>query len=54
MEILTILIPVSLGLGAAGLGAFIWALRNSQFEDPKGDSQRVLSDRWDDHPRQDP
>lgn len=54
MEILTILIPVSLGLGAAGLGAFIWALRNSQFEDPKGDSQRVLSDRWDDQPRQDP
>lgn len=53
MEILTILIPVSLGLGAVGLCAFIWALRSHQFEDPKGDSQRILSDEWDDHPRPD-
>jgi len=52
MEILTILIPVSLGLGAAGLLAFIWALKDRQFEDPKGDGQRILSDRWDDHPPQ--
>ena len=29
----------------------LWALRNRQFEDPKGDGERVLSDRWDDHPR---
>lgn len=50
MEILTILIPVSLGLGAAGLTAFVWALRHRQFDDPKGDGQRILSDRWDDHP----
>lgn len=53
MEILAILIPVSLGLGAAGLVAFVWALRNRQFEDPKGDSQRILSDEWDDRPRPD-
>lgn len=53
MEILAILIPVSLGLGAAGLAAFVWALRNRQFEDPKGDSQRILSDEWDDRPRPD-
>lgn len=53
MEILTILIPVSLGLGAAGLGAFIWAMRSKQFDDPKGDSERILSDAWDDHPRPD-
>lgn len=51
MEILAILIPVSIGLGAAGLGAFLWALRNRQFEDPKGDGERILSDRWDDHPQ---
>lgn len=51
MEILTILIPVSLGLGGAGLAAFLWALRNRQFDDPKGDGQRILSDQWDDHPR---
>lgn len=53
MEILSILIPVSLGLGAAGLAAFIWALRSRQFEDPKGDAERILSDAWDDHPRPD-
>ncbi|MDB6176154.1 cbb3-type cytochrome oxidase assembly protein CcoS [Paracoccus sp. Z330] len=53
MEILAILIPVSLGLGAAGLAAFIWALRAHQFEDPKGDAERILSDEWDDRPRPD-
>ncbi|MFC0202348.1 cbb3-type cytochrome oxidase assembly protein CcoS [Paracoccus rhizosphaerae] len=51
MEILAILIPVSLGLGGAGLVAFLWALRNRQFEDPKGDGQRILSEQWDDKPR---
>lgn len=53
MEILSILIPVSLGLGAAGLAAFIWALRSRQYEDPKGDAERILSDAWDDRPRPD-
>ncbi|MDP5306022.1 cbb3-type cytochrome oxidase assembly protein CcoS [Paracoccus spongiarum] len=53
MEILAILIPVSLGLGAIGLLAFLWALRARQFEDPKGDSERILSDEWDDRPRPD-
>ena len=38
MEILAILIPVSLTLGAVGLAAFFWALRSRQFEDPEGDS----------------
>lgn len=53
MEILTLLIPVSLGLGGIGLVAFVWALRARQFEDPKGDAQRILSDEWDDKPRPD-
>lgn len=53
MEILTILIPVSLGLGAAGLIAFVWAMRANQFDDPKGDSERILSDKWDEAPRPD-
>lgn len=51
MEILVILIPVSLFLGAAGLVAFLWALRNHQFEDPKGDAERMLSKEWDDRPK---
>lgn len=50
MEILAILIPVSLTLGAVGLGAFLWTLRNRQYEDPDGDSHRILSDEYDDAP----
>ncbi|MDO5612075.1 MAG: cbb3-type cytochrome oxidase assembly protein CcoS [Paracoccus sp. (in: a-proteobacteria)] len=53
MEILTILIPVSLGLGAVGLLAFIWTLRSRQYEDPKGDAERILSKEWDDRPKPD-
>lgn len=51
MEVLVILIPVSLVLGAGGLIAFLWALRNRQFEDPKGDAERMLSSEWDDRPK---
>ena len=50
MDILILLVPVSLGLGLLGLGAFVWTLRARQYEDPKGDAARVLSDRWDDRP----
>jgi len=51
MDILAILIPVSLLLGAAGLVAFVWALKSSQFEDPKGDGERILTKDWDDRPK---
>ncbi|MDS9468534.1 cbb3-type cytochrome oxidase assembly protein CcoS [Paracoccus sp. MBLB3053] len=51
MEILAVLIPVSLGLGALGLGAFVWALKGRQYEDPKGDAERILSGDWDEHPK---
>lgn len=50
MEMLVILIPVSLGLGALGLLAFVWSLRTRQYEDPEGDSQRILSKEFDDRP----
>jgi cbb3-type cytochrome oxidase maturation protein len=53
MNILTILIPVTLVLGLAGLAAFFWALRHNQFEDPKGEANRILSDRYDEHPAED-
>jgi cbb3-type cytochrome oxidase maturation protein len=53
MNILTILIPVTLILGLIGLAAFFWALRHNQFEDPKGEANRILSDRYDDHPADD-
>ena len=51
MEVLLYLIPTSLGLGAIGLVAFLWTLRSRQYDDPKGDAQRILSDEWDDRPK---
>lgn len=51
MEMLVYLIPVSLFLGGLGLAAFWWALRKGQFDDPEGDSHRILSDEYDDHPK---
>jgi cbb3-type cytochrome oxidase maturation protein len=50
MDILILLIPVSLGLGLAGLAAFVWTLRHRQYEDPKGDASRILREDYDDHP----
>lgn len=50
METLAILIPVSLFLGALGLGAFIWSLRSKQYDDPAGDARRILRKDWDDKP----
>ena len=50
MGILGILIPVSLLLGGLGLGAFFWALRKGQFDDPQGDANRILDDQYDDRP----
>ena len=51
MEVLGYLIPISLGLGALGLAAFIYTVRANQYDDPEGDSRRILSDEWDDHPK---
>ena len=51
MTVLLVLIPVSLVLGGLGLAAFFWALGARQFEDPEGDSQRILAEDWDDAPR---
>lgn len=53
MNVLVYLIPVSLFLGAVGLGLFFWTLKSNQYDDPDGDSQRILSDRWDDAPPKD-
>ncbi|SHL43791.1 cytochrome oxidase maturation protein, cbb3-type [Roseovarius marisflavi] len=51
MNILTYLIPISLVLGAVGLIAFIYTVKSNQYDDPEGDSRRILSDEWDDHPK---
>lgn len=44
MNILVYLIPIALTLGAAGLVAFFWAMRNDQFEDLDGAAYRILED----------
>lgn len=38
------LIPVSLLLGTAGLVLFLWSMRNGQYEDLDGASERILYD----------
>ncbi len=49
MDILAILIPVALGLGALGLGAFFWSLKSGQYDDLDGAAHRILMDD-DDRP----
>ncbi|AXI53314.1 hypothetical protein SuNHUV7_09920 (plasmid) [Pseudoseohaeicola sp. NH-UV-7] len=51
MDVLTFLIPISLILGAIGLLAFVYTVRSNQYDDPEGDSRRILSDEYDDHPK---
>ncbi|MEM1129510.1 MAG: cbb3-type cytochrome oxidase assembly protein CcoS [Pseudomonadota bacterium] len=53
MDVLIYLIPISVFLGAVGLGGFIWTLRSRQYDDPEGDSRRILNDDWDDRPKPD-
>lgn len=52
MNGLAILIPIALGLGAMGLAAFFWAMRDSQFDDLDGAANRILIDdeQADDEP----
>jgi cbb3-type cytochrome oxidase maturation protein len=44
MNVLAYLVPMALALGLVGLAAFLWSLRNGQYEDMEGASLRVLSD----------
>lgn len=51
MSVLSYLIPISLILGGVGLAAFIYTVRSNQYDDPEGDSRRILSGEWDDKPK---
>ncbi|MGE0563972.1 MAG: cbb3-type cytochrome oxidase assembly protein CcoS [Pseudolabrys sp.] len=44
MNVLIYLVPMAIGLGLAGLFAFLWALRSGQYDDVNGAALRVLSD----------
>jgi len=41
------LVPIALALGLAGLGAFMWTLRNGQYDDLDGAAERILFDEND-------
>ncbi|WP_412564275.1 cbb3-type cytochrome oxidase assembly protein CcoS [Thalassobius sp. MITS945101] len=51
MEIIAYLIPISLFLGGVGLAAFVYTVRSNQYDDPDGNSQRILSNDYDDKPK---
>jgi cbb3-type cytochrome oxidase maturation protein len=44
MNVLIYLVPTALGLGLAGLFAFLWSLRSGQYDDMEGAALRVLED----------
>lgn len=54
MEVLIYLVPTALSLGLAGLAAFLWALKNGQYDDLDGAAWRAIMDddtpaaRWRD------
>jgi cbb3-type cytochrome oxidase maturation protein len=44
MNVLIYLVPMALILGLTGLAAFLWSLRNGQYDDMEGPALRMLSD----------
>ena len=38
------LLPIALGPGLLGLGAFFWSVKSGQFEDLDGAAMRILID----------
>lgn len=44
MNVLMFLVPLALLLGLVGLAAFLWSLRNGQYDDLDGAALRVLDD----------
>lgn len=48
---LAFLIPIALGMGLMGLLAFLWSMREGQYDDMEGAANRILID--DDEPAED-
>ena len=44
MNVLVYLVPLALLLGVTGLAAFLWSLRNGQYDDMDGAAVRILPD----------
>ena len=50
MTAMLYLIPISLVMALVGLAAFLWTFQSGQYEDPKGDAERILYDHLDEGP----
>ena len=44
MEVLVFLVPLAIMLGAIGLAAFLWSLKNGQYDDLDGAAWRAIAD----------
>jgi cbb3-type cytochrome oxidase maturation protein len=44
MNVLIYLVPAALALGLTGLAAFLWSLKNDQYQDMDGAALRILED----------
>ena len=44
MDILIYLIPLTILFSGIGLAALIWSIKNKQYDDLKGASERILFD----------
>jgi cbb3-type cytochrome oxidase maturation protein len=44
---LAFLIPIALGMGLAGLAAFMWSMRAGQYDDMDGAASRILIEEED-------
>ena len=47
MTNITVLLPIALLMGLAGLAAFLWSVRTGQYEDLDGAANRILTDEED-------
>ena len=44
MEVLVFLVPLAVMLGSLGLAAFLWSLKNGQYDDLDGAACRAIAD----------
>jgi cbb3-type cytochrome oxidase maturation protein len=47
MSVLIFLIPITLAIGLLALAAFLWSLKNKQYDDLDGAANRILFDDID-------
>ncbi|MDW5317538.1 cbb3-type cytochrome oxidase assembly protein CcoS [Rhizobium sp. PL01] len=48
MTAMSVLVPLSILMGGAGVAAFLWSMRTKQYEDLDGAAERILFKDEDD------